>query len=237
MATNSIATAADYADAMLTARRAKNWLFSLLLLMLLAQVGLFIVARYYPHRVPGLTSTLAPTAEPTPAPTTEPAIVAPAAPADAPESRLIDLLHYLVGATGFLGMIFSILLCIVLLLIVNIMLVGRLIGISRVTSAFLWCLLLTLLLFPWQAFLNNANLTAQEFKIPGVLYTWNELVRSARFPGGWSREAGLKWGRFVVFPALAILILLLALLKSRRGLQMALGEAQPSPPLQGSAPV
>jgi len=42
----TIATAADYADAMITARRAKNWLLTLLLLILLAQLAIFFVARY-----------------------------------------------------------------------------------------------------------------------------------------------------------------------------------------------
>src|SRR5688572_32827768 len=40
-----IATAADYADAIMTARRAKNTLFLLLLLILLAQLALFFLGR------------------------------------------------------------------------------------------------------------------------------------------------------------------------------------------------
>ena len=40
MADSTIITAADYADALTVARRAKNWLFLLLLLMLLAQIAI-----------------------------------------------------------------------------------------------------------------------------------------------------------------------------------------------------
>src|SRR2546422_273983 len=43
---SSIATAADYADAMMTARKAKNLLFLLLLVMLVTQLALFFVARF-----------------------------------------------------------------------------------------------------------------------------------------------------------------------------------------------
>src|ERR1039457_1587884 len=40
------AVAADYADAMLVARRAKNVLFFFLILVLLIQLGVFVVVRY-----------------------------------------------------------------------------------------------------------------------------------------------------------------------------------------------
>ena len=59
----------------------------------------------------------------------------------------------------------------VILLIAKIMLVGRLIGVAQVTSAFIWCVFLVVLLFPWQAFLQSTDFTG-DFKIPGVLYTW-----------------------------------------------------------------
>ena len=71
--------------------------------------------------------------------------------------------------------ILIIVLAIVILLIAKIMLVGRLIGVAQVTSAFIWCVFLVVLLFPWQAFLQNTDFTG-DFKIPGVLYTWNELT-------------------------------------------------------------
>lgn len=208
---DTIATAADYADAMMTARRAKNWLFLILLLMLLVQLSLFFVARY--------TNLIIP-ADPPVAATTEPA-TRPAV------STGVDKLHYISGVSTFLGTILPPLLAAVLLLIVNIMLIGRLIGVARVTSAFVWCLVLVVLLFPWQAFLNNATFTAVDFKIPGVLYTWDELILTARFqPARWE-EAVLKWARFVVFPVVALLLLLVIQVKSNRGLRQALGEAPP----------
>src|SRR3954469_17740705 len=96
----AIATAADYADAMYTSRRAKNLLVLLIFIMLLVQVGLFFTARYTDYII-------------TPPSSTQPA------------ARLFDVMQYVVGLGAFLGVILTIVLSFVLLLIVNIMLVGR----------------------------------------------------------------------------------------------------------------
>src|SRR4051812_1887902 len=117
MADQGIATAADYADAMLTARRAKNAIVLLLLVMVLLQIGLFFAARYdVIHIAAGSADVPA-----TPATAaTQPAM-----------NRAGDLLIYMIGAAAFLGVTLSIVLSFVLLLIVAIMLVGRLIGVAR----------------------------------------------------------------------------------------------------------
>ncbi|HYO09057.1 MAG TPA: hypothetical protein VER17_08795 [Tepidisphaeraceae bacterium] len=199
-----IATSADYADAMIVARRAKNWLFLILLIMLLVQLAMFFIARYTTLIIIGGGTTTQPVVSP-----------------------WLDRLHYLSGVSTFLGTLLPPLLGAVLLLIVNIMLIGRLIGVARVTGAFVWCLLLVLMLFPWQAFLNNANFSAAEFKIPGVLYTWDELVLSAKFQPARIEERILKWARFLVFPLIALIVLMIVQVKSNRGLRQALGEADP----------
>src|SRR5688572_12713234 len=150
--THSVATAADYAEAMFTARATRNWLVGLLALMLVAQLGLFFAARYTTLFGPRGT---APVISSEPAPATLPATIGgttqPATTdtttvttTTTPAGKRITLqmLHYLVGSITFLGMIFAIVLTVVMLLILLIMLVGRLIGVSHVTSAFVWCLLL-----------------------------------------------------------------------------------------------
>ena len=149
---------------------------------------------------------------------------------------LNDKLHYLTGLTTFLGTILPVLLALVLVIIVHIMLVGRLMGVTSVTSAFIWCLLLMLLLFPWQAFLANATFDSPDFKIPGVLYTWDELVRHAKFGMNDSVRIEmivLKWARFFAMPLLAVVLLLVVQVKSNRGLRQALGEAT-HPDLRGT---
>jgi len=219
MPDSAIATAADYADAMLVARRAKSVLVLILLLALLTQLGLFFAARY--------SDVLFKPAEG--AATSQPVELAasPQAIATTPlqtSSRWFDVLHYLIGLSGFLGVALSIVLSLVLFLLVKIMLVGRLIGVARVTSAYVWSLVLIALLFPWQAFLQNHDFTSREFMLPGVLYTWDELLRFARFGTDDLPAAVLKWAKFVGFPVLAVLMLMVIQIKSNRGLRQALGE-------------
>jgi hypothetical protein len=216
MPDSAIATAADYADALITARRAKNVLVLLLLLMLLAQLAIFFAARYTNVMTPAVVTTTTTTA-PTTTVVAEP-------------NQWFEKLQYVVGLTDFLGVTLSIVLSIIVLLLVQIMLVGRLIGVSRVTSAFIWALVLIVLLFPWQAFLNNVAFDRPEFKIPGVLYTWDEVRLFAKF--GMDRDHPiplaqliLQWSRFVAFPVISVLILLAIQIKSNRGLRQALGEA------------
>jgi hypothetical protein len=132
-----------------------------------------------------------------------------------------------VGLTGFLGITLAIVLSVVVLLLTMIMLVGRLVGVSRVTGAFIWSIVLIVLLFPWQAFLADAHF-ASDFKIPGVLYTWAELVKFAKVGVNGDRPdikiLILHWGRFVAFPLLTLIITLVIQVKSNRGLREALGE-------------
>jgi len=206
--TSIIATAADYADAMLTARRAKNWLFLILFVLLLAQLAVFFLYRTDVIKL-GPPSTGAARAIAT-APTTIPAS----------QNTIELLLIYLIGLSDFLGVILVIVLALVLLLVTNIMLVGRLIGVSRITSAYIWTLLLIVLLFPWQAFLRPLD-----FKIPGVLYTWDELITTGHWTATRWTEDMVKWTRFVAFPVVAIILLCIIQIKSSRGIRQALGEA------------
>jgi hypothetical protein len=160
-----------------------------------------------------------------------------------------DVLRYLIPVANFLGILFAVLLSVVLFLIVMIMLVGRLIGVAGVTSGFVWSVLLLLLLFPWQAFLISEGRSPSAyaaapgrstysyeylaeqpaFKVPGVLYTYPELRDEANFDHNWKEpEVILKWARFLVFPLVTLLILMMVQAKSSRGLRLALGESEVS---------
>jgi hypothetical protein len=261
--TATIAVAADYADAMMTARRAKNWLFILLLLVLLTQLTLFFLLRFHVIRLSGQASVTVPTgievstqpadASTQPGATSQPAVVAGGE--TATKTVLVeDALRYIIPVTDFLGVTLAVVLGIVLLLIVMIMLVGRLIGVSHVTSAFIWCVLLTAMMFPWQAFLlgtyrparlpDNASPGAIDryrfesdppFKIPGALYTWEELRRDYNFDHDNVWQDVLKWARFAGFPILALLLLLMVQAKSSRGLKFALGESEVQVEVTGPA--
>jgi hypothetical protein len=208
----SIATAADYADAMMTARRAKNVLVLLILLLLLIQLAFFFLIRYQVISITHPATATTPATAPT-----------------AGTRNWADLYEYVVTLGTMLGVILPVVLSFVLLLVVNIMLVGRLIGVARLTSAYIWCLLLVVLLFPWQAFWGQPDLmpTAATWKLPGVLYTWYELSHDklgATFASEPLPDAILRWARYVGFPVLAIIILLAIQVKSNRGMRQALGE-------------
>ncbi len=239
----SIATAADYADAMLTARRAKGWLFVILLVILLAQLAVFFVVAYGPAES---TAYARPAAE---APVIDTATATqpdgeadsgddalPSLAQNAGRPKLSYVLEYIIDATTFIGMGTVLVLSIVLLLIVLIMLIGRLIGVSRLTSAFVWCIVLIVLLFPWQALLtfegSKPGIKDPDFRIPGVLMTWSELAahgRDTTEPDVKLNVKILKWSRFVGFPVAALLVLLIVNTKSNRGLRLALGEAEADP--------
>src|SRR3954471_12903279 len=105
MPDSAIATAADYADALITARRAKNVLILLLLLMLLAQLAIFFTARYTNLTTPAIvTSTTIPTTM-----ATGPLIAEP--------NQWFEKLQYVIGLTDFLGVSLSIVLSFVVLLL------------------------------------------------------------------------------------------------------------------------
>jgi hypothetical protein len=260
----TLAIAADYADAMLVARRAKNWLFLFLLLFLLSQIGIFLVARFVSSV--HLTATVESAGGSTS--TTQIAVLPPPAEPTTGQRVAAPIIRYVIDATDFLCIAIVMVLAVVLLLIVAIMLVGRLVGVTHVTSAFVWCIVLAAMLIPWQSLFNSELRSIRllhdwrghasgeviatdaiaaaalidagaaesapstlsnampDLRVPGVLYTWPELSRDYDFSNKDTRVATLKWARFVGFPALAIILLLVIQARSSRGLRFALGESE-----------
>jgi len=225
MTRSTLAVAADYADAMLIARFWKNLLFLILFLILLVQIGVFVGVRFYTAKdAGGITVNTGATSQP--------AVLA--------GQDLSNGLFYLVNVTVFLAMVTVVVLAVVLLLIVGIMLVGRLIGVTHVTKAFILTVVLGALLFPWQSLWNypiagtiqavpdsNAQLqVGPPAVIPGVLYTWPELQHRAHFTNDNVFAAYMSWVRFVGAPMVALILLLNIQTRSSRGLKFALGEAE-----------
>jgi hypothetical protein len=201
-----VAIAADYADALLVTRRAQRSILLVLLLILLSQIGLFAVAHFTDLLKAGTVAT-------------QPAV------------NWSDWLGYATQASLYLAMIFGLLLVAVLFVTIHIMLVGRLIGVSYVTRAFTLAILLLLLLFPWQTILVTSELTKGDFVFPGVLFTWREV--QGRVLGAHPTDMAsqvLYWGRFVVMPLVAVVMLLVVQVRSGRGLKLALGEEELLPP-------
>ena len=236
MTRTTLAVAADYADAMLIARRWKNLLFLLLLLFILIQIGVFVFVRMYDR------GTVSPTASAAGTSTTQPVL--------GETGNLSAAFMWLINFTDFLSIVCVVVLAAVLLLIVTIMLVGRLIGVAHLTGSFVWCAVLAALLFPWQSLWNypvagtaqTAPIPVENLEIgpryglPGVLYTWPELQHRAHFSSDpwYGSKALLEWARFVGWPVASIIILFAIQVRSSRGLKFALGEAEvnvvPTPP-------
>ncbi|MBC7785338.1 MAG: hypothetical protein H7144_16010 [Burkholderiales bacterium] len=205
MSATGLATAADYSEALSVARRAKSLLALLLLLMLLGQLAIFLLVRYHVVPLPGAVAY----------------DIAATQPGEQ-SARWTDLFHYLSGITVLGGITLGILLALVLMLIAHIMLVGRLIGVGKVTSSVVWALVLIVFLFPWQCFMQT------DFRVCGVLWTWEELTRGVYFVNnfsstGWASTV-MGWFRFAGAPAVAIIITLIVQLRSNRGIRMAMGE-------------
>lgn len=233
----STAASAVYHDALTTARGWRNLCFLVLFLILAVQLALFIVARttdgeYIPARGAGQSEVQVPSgAEVTEEPDAD---AADDAELDAdrdlsirttsvPSEDVADWLYMLLYASLWGGLVFSILLSITLGFTTLVMLNGRTVGVSREVSAFFWSLVLLLLLVPWQGILNHPGLANGPFHLPGVLYTWSELYNNgASFEEG--RPDWLGWVRFIVWPVVALLILLIVHSKARRGVKEALGE-------------
>lgn len=141
--------------------------------------------------------------------------------------------RWVLAATSFVGMTLAIVLSVVLLLTAVIMLVGRLIGVSHVTSAFVWSVFLAVILFPWQSLLNaHGSDRVPDQKIPGALMTWSEVDQVNGVDGGAKFSTGpvtpaviLHWARFAAYPLFALILLFTVQMKSGRGLRFALGEA------------
>src|SRR4051812_2313504 len=128
--TTPLAVAADYADALLTARTARRWLFGFLVLFLLAQMAVFLLARFSILKFGDADAPTTLTISTPPA--SQPAGTAPDS--KTATVNVAELIRYVTPAIDFLAVALSLILLIVLLLLVTIMLVGRLVGVSHVTS-------------------------------------------------------------------------------------------------------
>jgi hypothetical protein len=241
MTRTTLAVAADYADALLVARRSKNCLFLLVLLVLLLQIAVFclyhfdafhVVSKSNPTTTPGAAVSVTPTA-----------VTSNGMQAHGVEITL-GLYRWVLNLTTFLGITLVIVLAVVLLLTSVIMLVGRLIGVSYLTSAFVWCVFLAAILFPWQSLLNSGSGTYEavpslaspveaytsparpDQRLPGILTTWTEVERNSKFEDKpVTPEVVLHWMRFVGWPVVAIGLLMMIQGKGSRGLRFALGES------------
>jgi hypothetical protein len=126
---------------------------------------------------------------------------------------------------------------IVVFITLLVVLVAQAPGVAQITRSLIWSILLLFMFLPWQYF-------ARDFPIPGVIYSYKELLRLiephvtgehvARF------QVYLLYGRFVVWPLIGLFVLLITSERFRAGIMIAIGHPlqsilQPRPTAPGPA--
>jgi hypothetical protein len=101
-----------------------------------------------------------------------------------------------------------------------VVLVAQAPGVAQITRSLIWSVLLLFMFLPWQYF-------ARGFPIPGVIYSYAELVeRIGPIMVGEKVLPVMFWlvyGRFIVWPALGVLVLIVTAERFRAGVMLAIG--------------
>jgi hypothetical protein len=126
----------------------------------------------------------------------------------------------LVPVTQLASMIAAASQSLVLFITLLVVLIAQAPGVAQLTRSLIWSILLVFMFLPWQYF-------ARDFPIPGVIYSYNELLRLIephltgevvpRF------KVFLLYGRFVVWPLIGLLVLLITAERFRAGIMIAIG--------------
>ncbi|MFP4105637.1 MAG: hypothetical protein ACLFVU_06030 [Phycisphaerae bacterium] len=137
------------------------------------------------------------------------------------------------GASKFFGFVAAVLMALAIMFAVKISLLDRLGGVSGFVSAFFWSVLLVAILTPWQQILQGSLVSGALGNYPALLNSMQDMCWNG------DDEAGLFdwtifWLKFVAYPAVALLIWLIVLLKFRRGyrdsdLSTTVGRREPTP--------
>jgi hypothetical protein len=235
----------EYLSALASVRAAKNCFLVLIVLAILAQLAAFVAVRWVGviDRTKAVTEMIqVKKAVHGPATATAPAGTQPAT-AAAPGQRFTPeaaelwyaAMAWALPATKFLALGCGLVLALTLLLAVNLALVGRTGGAGGFVSAFFWSLVAWVCLIPWQQILV-ATLTT------GALYNLNDLVRATNQVTWASRNVTLQqealyYMRFVAYPVLVLMVLLVVQAKFARGYKrMSLAVTQAEMAQMGAQP-
>ena len=105
-----------------------------------------------------------------------------------------------------------------------VVLVAQAPGVAQITRSLIWSVLLVFMFFPWQYL-------ARDFPVPGVIFSYGELLRYLRplvagpLPGErvYPYQIWLLYGRFIVWPLVGLLVLLITSERYRAGVMIAIG--------------
>jgi hypothetical protein len=162
--------------------------------------------------------------QPASAPATEPALATAGTTAEpptlaVPESTWAEILRWTLPATKFLALVVGTLLVLTLLFAVKLALIGRTGGVAAFISAFFWSLILWVVLVPWQQIYSTSM-------AGGALYNLTDLVNgtaSLYDKQHTGADVWLYYGRFLIYPLLALALLARVQMKFARGLRKVIG--------------
>jgi len=178
-----------YADAFRSIRRAKNVFWLLVVLGILAQLASFVLIEFV-----GMLHKL-PEADPT-------------------AKVWEEVFHWSLQATLFISLMVATLLVLTILFAVKLSLIGRLGSVAAFLSAFFWSLLLWVTLVPWQLALSGRFASGALFSLTELQ---NQMARMARDPSMLDRI--LFYARFIAYPAISLLLALIVMVKTARGVR------------------
>lgn len=187
----------QFCDALQYLGRMRNWLVLLLLLCLLAQIAAFILVDF--AGVLGTGDDFA------------------VSDGDAEIWR--TTLIFSLAATKFLGLVGGLLLMLTIMFSVKVSLVGRVGATSGFLGAFFWSLVLLAVLMPWQQILNSSVASGATFN----LEQFGRRAALVRGKFGASDDLAtvprqiVYYARFLAYPVVAILMVLLVSLKFKGG--------------------
>jgi hypothetical protein len=101
-----------------------------------------------------------------------------------------------------------------------VMLVAQAPGVAQIIKSLIWSVLLLFMFLPWQTL-------ARDFPIPGVIYSYSEMLQTigASVVGDKVSpfETWMIYARFLAWPALSLLALLITAERFRAGVMIAIG--------------
>lgn len=134
------------------------------------------------------------------------------------------IVYYLaVPVTQLLGVLASASQAVLIFVTLLVMLVSGAPGIAHVTRSFFWSVVLLFIVIPWQYVLPG-------FPIPGILYGWHELIRTldlsflpAPGHGIAAGQRALIVARYVLWPVVGLVVMLVTAERFRAGTRLAIG--------------
>ncbi len=130
-----------------------------------------------------------------------------------------DIVTWSLAVTKFVALVLAGLLMLTVMFSVKVSLVGRVGATAGFLGAFFWSLILLAILVPWQQILGSGLASGATFNLAQLIRLGKQIHVSWGFDEATANvlEHGIYYARFLAFPCLTLLVLLLVCLKFSRG--------------------